>query len=501
MSAQSNVAYDISSEADPRTENAPRHSSRHAAPTTLKAAISAFLRQHPTMSFVQIGGFDGVSFDPLRPHIEGGRLTGLIVEPLPAPFAKLQALYEGSKTVRVCNCAIHDEEGEQTIWRFNPAAIEQGFLDSSFGGISSFKMDDLLADGGSLGKFFTDENRAVLRTLIEPVGVPCMRFPTLLERHDIKNVDLLQIDAEGYDLNILKAFDFDAFRPAIVNFEHLHLSLPDREEARQLLSGFGYDIHPDESDTLAVLREMTLPATSTPTTDVATFDGLRGNVIFCVWTGSNALTSNRAEALLSIYRESCCPVLFLTQHNIARWEHPEAPFHPAYPFLSETHKADYLRVYLLHHFGGGYTDMKSTSISWTPFFDRLRADENAIGLGYPEIGPQGVAPCGEPLESELRREYHKLIGNCAYIFRKQSAFTERWINATHELLDTKLDALRANPAKHPMDQKGVTLPDQTISNYPLRWSEMLGEIFHPLTYEFHDRIIKAEIAPSFQNYR
>ena len=52
-----------------------------------------------------------------------------------------------------------------------------------------------------------------------------------------------------------------------------------------------------------------------------------------------------------------------------------------------------------------------------------------------------------------------------------------------------------------MDQSGVILPDGSQSRYPLRWAEMLGEIFHPLVYEFRDSLIQADIAPSFQNYR
>ena len=230
-------------------------------------------------------------------------------------------------------------------------------------------------------------------------------------------------------------------------------------------------------------------------------DGLAGNVIFCAWTGNNPMSSQRAEALMSIYKQTCCPVLFLTQGNISQWEIATSPFHPAYTFLSETHKADYLRCYLMHHFGGGYTDLKVTQASWMSFFARLRDSRTAYGLGYQEIGANGVAPCGGALEQELRANYGRLIGNCAYIFRKQTAFTARWLGVTHRLLDLKLEALQRHPAQHPMDQQGLILPDGTVSLYPLRWQEILGELFHPLVYEFKDRLLQAEIAPRFWGYR
>ena len=55
------------------------------------------------------------------------------------------------------------------------------------------------------------------------------------------------------------------------------------------------------------------------------------------------------------------PILLTTENNIAKWQVTTSPFHPACPFLSETHKDDYPRVYLMHHFGGGYPDLKVDS--------------------------------------------------------------------------------------------------------------------------------------------
>lgn len=230
-------------------------------------------------------------------------------------------------------------------------------------------------------------------------------------------------------------------------------------------------------------------------------DGLSGNAIFCAWTGHNPLSPQRAEALLSIYRETCCPVLLLTPHTIPRWEVKDSPFHPAYPHLSETHKADYLRCYFMHHFGGGYTDIKMTSQPWTVHFEALRAAPDAYGIGYPEIGPHGVATCGGALEAELKQNWTRLIGNCAYIFRKNTPFTQAWLARTHAVLDAKLDAVMAHPSQHPLDQAGVILPDGTTSLYPFRWQEILGEIFHPLAYEFSDRLLQTAMAPRFTNYR
>src|SRR5882762_5613921 len=95
---------------------------------------------------------------------------------------------------------------------------------------------------------------------------------------------------------------------------------------------------------------------------------LDARVIFCAWTDSNPMSPKRSQALFSIFSRTGCPVAFLTSQTYKAWEVSGQPMHPAYDFLSATHKADYLRMYLMHHYGGGYTDIKHTAKDWNPFF-------------------------------------------------------------------------------------------------------------------------------------
>jgi hypothetical protein len=64
-----------------------------------------------------------------------------------------------------------------------------------------------------------------------------------------------------------------------------------------------------------------------------------------------------------------------------------------------------------------------------------------------------------------------------------------------------LDDLKANPARHPQDQKSMLFDDHEVSQYPLVWAELLGEIFHPIIYKNKNLLIKDQIAPLFLNYR
>lgn len=62
---------------------------------------------------------------------------------------------------------------------------------------------------------------------------------------------MLQIDTEGFDAAILQLFEIPARKPAIVRFEHKHLTLADHERSVELLVRQGYRIYAHGTDTLA----------------------------------------------------------------------------------------------------------------------------------------------------------------------------------------------------------------------------------------------------------
>ena len=92
------------------------------------------------------------------------------------------------------------------------------------------------------------------QAVIETIEVPTLDFPGLLKRHRLEALDFLQIDAEGHDYAILRAFDFASHRPHVVNFEVAHLSRADRISAYELLLRHDYLIHETGLDCVAYLR-------------------------------------------------------------------------------------------------------------------------------------------------------------------------------------------------------------------------------------------------------
>jgi hypothetical protein len=78
--------------------------------------------------------------------------------------------------------------------------------------------------------------------VLEVREIPCQTLAWLLDKHTVKAVDLLVIDAEGHDCEILKTVPFDRLKPSIIRFEHAHLSAAEKGECIELLNGLGYKV-------------------------------------------------------------------------------------------------------------------------------------------------------------------------------------------------------------------------------------------------------------------
>jgi len=211
------------------------------------------------------------------------------------------------------------------------------------------------------------------------------------------------------------------------------------------------------------------------------------HTIYCFWTGDNVMSSQREDCLSSLLKISECNVMLITKKNLDTYILPDHPLHPAYEYLSETHKADYLRTYFMNFHGEGYSDIKKTTGSWKESFQLLNSDNDKWCCGYLEVNGGVAYP-------PLADKWPELVGNGAYIFKPQTPLTQEWYNEMIKLLDSKLEALKINPSKHPQDCK-------ERSNYPIEWNEMLGRIFHRVSYKYKQYIMNTLPISIFCNYR
>jgi hypothetical protein len=211
------------------------------------------------------------------------------------------------------------------------------------------------------------------------------------------------------------------------------------------------------------------------------------NKIYCFWTGTNEMSNARKTCLEQLLRVSECNVILVTKDTLPSYILPEHPLHPAYEYLSETHKADYLRTYFMHFHGGGYSDIKKTTGSWIQAFEQL-ANSPAWICGYQEI-EGGVA------YQPVAHAWKELVGNGAYICKSRTPLTEEWYSSMIALLDTKLESLRQHPSQFPQDcfENGT--------GYPIGWNEMLGRIFHRVSYKYKDALLNTLPICVFYGYR
>lgn len=218
--------------------------------------------------------------------------------------------------------------------------------------------------------------------------------------------------------------------------------------------------------------------------------------LFCFWADQNKMSEIRKKCLQSLSSTEL-NVIFLDSQGIREWTLSDYPFHEGYKYLSSTHKSDYLRAYFMHHYGGGYCDIKYIDYSWLPAFENLINSENYIE-GYPEIGIIGITRRkGLLFFLRYAAQVNRLIGNGAFICKPYTPFTELWLNNVHQILDKSLNQLKKYPASGPLDFYKMKMRDGSKSNYPLNHAAFSGENFHPVCSKFHNFIGRSLKTPDF----
>ena len=190
------------------------------------------------------------------------------------------------------------------------------------------------------------------------------------------------------------------------------------------------------------------------------------------------------------------PITLITKDNLSDWVKPGFPIHPAYEYLSDVHKSDYLRAYFMHHYGGGYADIKQPGGSWLPAFTKFAANPNIWVLGYNESGPADIANIPDKVfYAKMTAIAEKLLGNGSYICRSGTQWTQAWIDGVHTVLDKYHANLRMNPAQ------SARATNETQYGYPLAWTEICGHIFHPLCYKYLEHAEGGLPMPICSNYQ
>ena len=94
-----------------------------------------------------------------------------------------------------------------------------------------------------------------------------------------------------------------------------------------------------------------------------------------------------------------------------------------------------------------------------------------------------------PGKKYITKEYNKLATMCWIICKPQTPYTKNLIVSIHAVLDKHLNMLKKYPAKKPQGYYSAQPFNLAPKNsYPLRWLEVMGEIFHPLMLKYTNNI-------------
>jgi len=213
----------------------------------LISLLDHILKEKGSVSFVQIGAYDGKADDPLYAFVKSNclQVKGICIEPLRDAWEKLVENYKDCPGITPVNLCIHNTAKEIDLFRVDPARLPE-VREWAFG-ISSVNPEHHKLTGIPSNVMITER-------------VKCISLSELLSQYCVTHLDLLQIDTEGYDSEIIRNIDFQCISPSIIRFEHNFpggiMTKKDLKSILGFLSTHGYRTMYDSMDAIAYKRSM-----------------------------------------------------------------------------------------------------------------------------------------------------------------------------------------------------------------------------------------------------
>lgn len=216
--------------------------------------LKSFSKKRKKDFFVlQIGANDGFDNDPIHKFIMRYGWKGLLIEPQPKVFNKfLKKTYSRFPQLELLNAALSNEVSQQILYSIS-------FSDHRWAtGLSRFEKDsfsDLINNGyiASQAKLQGVKLPNSVDDYLVPLKVNTVNFDFILQKYGIVKIDFLQIDAEGYDFEILKLFPFNKIKPRFINLEYSHFDEQTKKECDHLLFKNNYKCVEVDFDLFCVL--------------------------------------------------------------------------------------------------------------------------------------------------------------------------------------------------------------------------------------------------------
>ena len=217
-------------------------------------ALNVLIEVKHKLNIVVVGANDGRVNDPIYDFAMGmsSKTNMLLIEPNKFLLPHLQKSYSPHPSYQIANCAI-GQEGVLTLYavkanwfdHFQPAYAKGWPQYRAATGITSANKEHV--------------EKALLREGINPddaiesLNVPCQQLsPLLAELSWPSAIDVLQIDAEGYDDSVIHAANIQSTRPSLIYFENHNIPEKRMDLLVNYLSSQHYLTYKMGGDSLAI---------------------------------------------------------------------------------------------------------------------------------------------------------------------------------------------------------------------------------------------------------
>lgn len=204
-------------------------------------------------------------------------------------------------------------------------------------------------------------------------------------------------------------------------------------------------------------------------------------IMWLFWHDLKHMSATRQEGLHKLMNTISLPTQIVTLDTLSLFVKDKIP--KAFQYLSGVHQSDYMRFYLIHHYGGLYHDIKprTEKVNIQHYIELLN-NTNIWIIGVQEIHADDIAQTKQT--TYLANHYQTLISPVCFMGKPQTPLTQELLQTLNQQLKEYENILKEHPAPYPRCCQG----GQETYGYPLRWAELAGEKWHPLTYKYRQHI-------------
>ncbi len=181
----------------------PKHARGYYAQAEQDKIIEDFFAVHLPKSkiFIEVGGFDGINYSNVRRLYEQYGWEGISIEPVEKNYKKLAASYQDTG-VACLHAAVGEFDGETVLHV------------AEYPHLTDWGSEIATLDPANKTKWLEfqpswHEEKITLRSM-----------NSILEEAEINEIGFISIDTKGSELNVLKGFNLQKYRPQLILIEY-----------------------------------------------------------------------------------------------------------------------------------------------------------------------------------------------------------------------------------------------------------------------------------------